>query len=124
MMNRNTTTRGHPAVIYADGVCKGKIRAPKYVILQCADFLQTYKGKNKKYIINENLLDKICKILKVLKMAKGPKAGQSIYFALAGYQWLLITAVLCTVHRKDKRMRRYQTAVLEICRKNGRLCRM
>ena len=115
-----TTKFKHPAVAYAEGVCRGKIKAPKYVILQCADFLRTYKGKNKKYIINENLLDKIYKILKILKMAKGPKAGKSIYSALAGYQWLLITAVLCTVYRKDKRMRRYQTAVLEICRKNGK----
>ena len=117
---RTTKRAKHPAVAYAEGVCRGKIKAPKYVILQCADFLQTYKGKNKKYIINESLLDKIYKILKVLKMAKGPKAGKSIYSALAGYQWLLITAVLCTVNRKDKRMRRYQTAVLEICRKNGK----
>jgi phage terminase large subunit-like protein len=118
---RTTKTKvKHPAVAYAEGVCRGKIKAPRYVILQCADFLQTYKGKNKKYIINESLLDKIYKILKVLKMAKGPKAGKTIYSALAGYQWLLITAVLCTVHRNDKRMRRYQTAVLEICRKNGK----
>ena len=119
-MKTTRTKVKHPAVAYAEGVCRGKIKAPRYVILQCADFLQTYKGKNKKYIINESLLDKIYKILKVLKMAKGPKAGRSIYSALAGYQWLLITAVLCTVHRNDKRMRRYQTAVLEICRKNGK----
>ena len=110
----------HPAVAYAEGVCKGKIKAPKYVILQCADFLRTYKGKNRKYVINEKLLGKIYKILKVLKMAKGPRAGKSIYSALAGYQWLLITAVLCTVHKNDMRMRRYQTALLEICRKNGK----
>ena len=98
-MKTTRTKVKHPAVAYAEGVCRGKIKAPRYVILQCADFLQTYKGKNKKYIINEGLLDKIYKILKVLKMAKGPKAGRSIYSALAGYQWLLITAVLCTVHR-------------------------
>lgn len=115
-----TTKVKHPAVTYAEGVCRGKINAPKYVILQCADFLQTYKGKNRKYTINKNLLDKIYKILKILKMAKGPKAGESVYSSLAGYQWLLITAVLCTVYRKDRHLRRYQTAVLEICRKNGK----
>lgn len=115
-----TTKVKHPAVTYAEGVCRGKINAPKYVILQCADFLQTYKGKNRKYTINKNLLDKIYKTLKILKMAKGPKAGESVYSSLAGYQWLLITAVLCTVYRKDRHLRRYQTAVLEICRKNGK----
>lgn len=119
-MKTMKTRAKHPAAAYAEGVCRGRIKAPKYVILQCADFLAAYKGKSKKYTINENLLEKIYKILRILKMAKGPKAGESIYSAMAGYQWLLITAVLCTVHKKDRRMRRYQTAVLEICRKNGK----
>lgn len=119
---KTTAKRGkeHPAVAYARAVCSGGVKAPKYVILQCASFLKIYSGGSEKYIINENLLAKIGKILKVIKMAKGPKAGRSVYSALAGYQWLLITAVLCTVHRNDKRMRRYETAVLEICRKNGK----
>ncbi len=110
----------HPAAEYAEGVISGRIKAPKYVILQCADFLRIWKGKSNKYCINEKLLDKIYKISKILKMAKGPKVGKSIYKSLAGYQWLLITAVLCTVHREDKQRRRYQKVVLEIGRKNGK----
>lgn len=115
-----TTNKKHPAVEYAEGVIAGKIKAPKYVILQCADFLRIWKGKSEKYCINEKLLGKIYKISKILKMAKGPKVGKSIYRALAGYQWLLITAVLCTVHREDQQRRRYQKVVLEIGRKNGK----
>lgn len=115
-----TTTVKHPAVRYAEEVCKGKIKAPRYVILQCAGFIKIFNGDSQKYVINEKLLGKIYKILKILKMAKGPKAGKTIYVSLAGYQWLLITAVLCTVHREDMKLRRYQTAVLEICRKNGK----
>lgn len=114
------TNKKHPAVEYAEGVISGKIKAPKYVILQCVDFLRIWEGKSEKYCINEKLLEKIYKISKVLKMAKGPKVGKSIYKALAGYQWLLITAVLCTVHRADKQRRRYQKIVLEIGRKNGK----
>lgn len=114
------TNKRHPAVDYAEGVVSGKIKAPKYVILQCADFLRIWKGKSEKYCINEKLLGKIYKISKILKMAKGPKVGKSIYRSLAGYQWLLITAVLCTVHRADKQRRRYQKVVLEIGRKNGK----
>lgn len=110
----------HPSVEYAEGVVHGKIKAPKYVILQCAEFLRIWKGKSEKYCINEKLLGKIYKISKILKMAKGPKVGKSIYKALAGYQWLLITAVLCTVHRADTKRRRYQKVVLEIGRKNGK----
>lgn len=119
-MRKMTTNKKHPAVEYAEGVIHGKIKAPKYVILQCADFLRIWKGKSENYCINEKLLEKIYKISKILKMAKGPKAGKSIYKALAGYQWLLITAVLCTVHRADMQRRRYQKVVLEIGRKNGK----
>jgi phage terminase large subunit-like protein len=106
--------------VYAENVVEGKVRAPKYVILQCEDFLKIVKGEHEKYCINEKLLKKIYKILKILKMAKGPRAGQSIYRSLSGYQWLLITAVICTVRRDDMRKRRYETALLEICRKNGK----
>ena len=120
-MPRTKTRPGnHPAVQYAEKVVSGKIRAPKYVKLQCKEFLNTWDGKNKKYIVNEKLLGKIYKLLKCLKMAKGPRAGQSIYRALAGYQWLLITAAICTVHRDDVKKRRYETILLEICRKNGK----
>lgn len=101
MMNKK-----HPAVEYAEGVISGRIKAPKYVILQCTDFLRIWNGKSEKYCINEKLLSKIYKISKILKMAKGLKVGKPIYRSLAGYQWLLITAVLCTVHREDKQRRR------------------
>ena len=114
------TTIKHPAIVYVENVADGKVRAPKYVVLQCKYFLETAKGEHEKYCINEKLLKKIYKILKVLKMAKGPCAGQSIYKSLVGYQWLLITAVICTVRRDDMRKRRYETALLEICRKNGK----
>ena len=110
----------HPAVEYAERVTAGKVRAPRYVKLQCMDFLKTWDGKNKKYIINEKLLNKIYKLLKCLKMAKGPRAGKSIYSALAGYQWLLITAAICTVHRDDPEKRRYESVLLEVARKNGK----
>lgn len=110
----------HPAVNYAEKVVEERIRAPKYVKIQCREFIEIFRGESEIYCINTKLLKKIYVILKLLKMAKGPKAGQSIYKSLAGYQWLLITAVIGTVYREDKRKRRYQTALLEICRKNGK----
>lgn len=57
-------------------------------------------------------------ILKLLVMPKGLKAGQSLYECTLGYQWLFYVAVFCTVHRDEPERRRYETAVLEICRKN------
>ena len=117
---KTTKTNKHPAEIYARAVVSGDIDAPKYVRLQCGQFLEDWDGKSDTYCINQRLLEKIYKITKVLKMAKGPKVGKSIYSALAGYQWLLITATICTVRRDDKRKRRYERVLLEIGRKNGK----
>lgn len=105
---------------YAKACVNGDIHAPKYVKIQCQEFIDICDGKSEKYIFHEKKFRKICKILKVLVMAKGSKAGEPIYNALAGYQWIFIAAVLCVVHREDKRIRRYQTAILEISRKNGK----
>lgn len=101
--------------------CKKSIElktTPKYVKLQMADFLQIAEGKNKKYVISEKRLQQLENILKVLIMPKGLKAGKSLYECTTGYQWLFYTAILCTVYRTDPKRRRYETGVLEICRKN------
>lgn len=110
----------HPSYKYAIGVSNNKIIAPKYVKKQCKLFIDICDNKDKKYCINERLVKKIDKIAKVLKMAKGIKAGDSIYESLAGYQWLLVIASLCVVYRKDLSKRRYENVVLEIARKNGK----
>lgn len=108
------------AYLYAISCVNGDINAPKYVKKQCQDFIEICDGKNDKYVFHEKKYRKICKILKVLKMAKGTRAGEPIYNVLAGYQWIFIAAVLCVVHKDDKRIRRYQNAILEISRKNGK----
>ena len=115
-----TNSIEHPAEKYAQNVIEERIRAPKYVKIQCEKFLEIAQEKSEKYTINKKLLNKIYKILKVLKMAKGPRTGKSIYSSLTGYQWLFVTAVICTVYRSDLKKRRYETAILEICRKNGK----
>lgn len=112
--------RADPALEYARAVISGEVDAPRYVIKQCRIFADTWDGKDPEYCINKKLLAKIYKLAKLLKMAKGPKTGKSIYSALAGYQWLLITATLCTVRRDDMKKRRYERVLLEIARKNGK----
>ena len=127
--------QNHPSYIYATQIVNDEIKppelyyerngekkfiSPKYVKKQCQTFLNIADGKDEKYIINENRVGKIDKILKILKMAKGLKVGERIYNSLAGYQWLLIVASLCTVYREDRKRRRYETVILEICRKNGK----
>lgn len=101
--------------------CKKAVRrkdTPKYVKMQMREFMSIYQGKDKKYKISERKLKQIEGILKVLHMPKGLKAGQTLYDCTCGYQWLFYTAILCTVYRENESKRRYETGVLEICRKN------
>lgn len=125
----------HPSYIYAKQIVNDEVQppelcyerngerkfiSPKYVKKQCQIFLDIADGNDNKYIINEKRIAKIDKICKILVMAKGIKTGCKIYDALSGYQWLLIVASLCTVYRNNKKKRRYETVLLEICRKNGK----
>lgn len=135
MTMKNSILENHPSYIYAKQIVDGTIKppplyfelngekkfiSPKYVKKQCKIFLDIADDKSSKYVININRIKKIDKILKILVMAKGIKVGKKIYDALAGYQWLIIVASLCTVYRDDKNKRRYETVILEICRKNGK----
>lgn len=101
--------------------CKKSIKAkttPKYVKAQMKEFIRICDGKDPKYILSEKKLRQLENILKVLNMPKGLKAGKTLYECTAGYQWLFYTAILCTVYRDNPNKRRYETGVLEICRKN------
>lgn len=91
---------------------------PKYVRLQMRDFMDVCEGKDTTYMISEKKLRQLEGILRLLIMPKGLKAGQSLYECTTGYQWLFYTAILCTVYRDNQKKRRYETGVLEICRKN------
>lgn len=101
--------------------CKKNIRAkttPKYVRKQMREYMRIEEGKDKKYVLNKARYTQIEAILKLLIMPKGLKAGQTLYECTTGYQWLIYTAVLCTVYRSNMERRRYETCILEICRKN------
>lgn len=101
--------------------CKANVNkktTPKYVKKQMRDFMKVSEGKDKKYIINMGKYKQIEGILKLLIMPKGLKAGLTLYECTTGYQWLIYTATLCTVYRDNPEKRRYETCILEICRKN------
>ena len=101
--------------------CKKCIKektTPKYVKKQMADFMKVSEDKDKRFMISEAKYKQIESILKILIMPKGLKAGQTLYDCTTGYQWLIYTAVLCTVYRDNTERRRYETCILEICRKN------
>lgn len=101
--------------------CKKNLKlktTPKYVKLQMRRFMDIEEGKDKKYILDLNRYEIIEGVLKLLIMPKGLKAGQSLYECTTGYQWLVYTAVLCTVYRDKPDKRRYELCILELCRKN------
>lgn len=103
---------------YASDVVNETIIAPKYVIKQCEEFLKIADGKDSKYVINTAKVKQIESVLKILIMPKGLKAGQSIYKCSCGYQWVFYISILCVVYRDNPNKRRYETAILEIARKN------
>lgn len=101
--------------------CKNNVRkktTPKYVKLQMREFMRIAEGKDKKYIISEKKVHQIESILKLLIMPKGLKAGSTLYECSAGYQWFLYIGMLATVYKENPKKRRYETGILEICRKN------
>lgn len=101
--------------------CKNNIRkktTPRYVKLQMRDFMRIAEGKDKKYKVSAAKIKQIEDLLKLLIMPKGLKAGQSLYKCSTGYQWLVYSASLAVVYRDNPKKRRYETILLEICRKN------
>ena len=62
----------------------------------------------------------IIALTQLLIVPRGLSAGKTVFETLAGFQWLFIFATLTVVYRKAPDLRRYETAVLEICRKNGK----
>jgi phage terminase large subunit-like protein len=105
---------------YCNDVLKGQINAPKYIKKQVEIYLNIYEDKNEKYLINaksRKLIENICNLLIV---PRGLMAGKTVYEVLSGFQWLFIFGVLTVVYRADESKRRYETGVLEICRKNGK----
>lgn len=98
--------------------CARSKSVPKYVKKQAKEFIKIADGKDKKYYLNEDKVKQIESILKLLIMPKGLKAGTSLYECTANYQWLFYIAVLAVVRRDNPEKRRYETALLEIARKN------
>ncbi|GHV24670.1 terminase [Clostridia bacterium] len=104
--------------VYAYKVVNNEIPAPKYVKKQCEEFIKIYENKSEKYFVDFERLKKIESILKILIMPRGLKAGNSIYACSCGYQWLFYVSILCVVYRDNPNKRRYETAILEVGRKN------
>lgn len=114
------TIKEHPSYQYAYDVVNGNEEAPSYVAKQCKEFLDICDDEQDGYFVDLKRVKRINKILKLIRMPKGLRMNSVIYDCLAGFQWVLIIAALCVMHRDNVKKRRYETIVLEIARKNGK----
>ncbi len=95
----------------------GNRKVGTYVKKQAREWLNIADGNNNEAYVDEKSYNKICKILKLMIH---PDLQCPMYDGLEDYAWFLNTAVLCTKLKNDKNkdIRYYITAVLEIARKN------
>ena len=103
-----------PAVAYARCcTARSNHKVPRYVKKQAKQFLDIVAGKDVEAHIDERAYARICNLLRIMVH---PDIGKSLYDSLEDYAWLLITAVFCVKDNENRRY--YNTAVLEIARKN------
>lgn len=86
----------------------------KYIKKQAENWIEIVDGNSDEAYTDEITFSKICKMLELMVH---PDLHISIYDGLEDYAWFLIVAVFCTKCKADK-SRYYETALLEICRKN------
>ena len=92
-------------------------QAPIYVKKQAVTWLEIVEGNDEEAFVCEKTYEKLCKLLKIMVH---PDLSCSMYDGIEDYAWFLFVAVLCTKMKNDdeRDIRYYETAVLEICRKN------
>lgn len=93
----------------------GNDRAPHYVKKQADSWILIADGEDPDAIVDEKA---VTKMEKLLKLMIHPDLHKPMSESLEPYQWLLITAVVCTKLRDEPEIRFYTTALLEIARKN------
>ncbi len=97
----------------------GNEEVPKYVQLQCKEFLKIVNEETN-YHINKEALLKMERLFKIIIMPTGKNTGLPVLDSLVGFQCLFFVAVWCTYHNDDPTKRRYENVILELARKNGK----
>lgn len=110
----------HKAYQYAKDVIGGKTVAGKYIIKSCQRFLYDVNNPNCKYFIDEEELEIITDLTRIINMATGLRVGMSAHDALAPFQWFFLVNALCWYHKDKPEKRRFEKSVLLIARKSGK----
>lgn len=95
-------------------LANGNEQVGKYVKLQAKAWMEIADGQKLDAYVSEKRFRKITKLLKIIMH---PDLGVCMLDGLEDYALLLIYAVMCTC-KMDSEDRYYETAVLEIARKN------
>ncbi|WP_010291321.1 terminase large subunit [Kurthia massiliensis] len=111
--------KSHKAYQYAVDVVTGKAITGKYIKKACEQFLKDVDN-NDHYFLNVEEIKRVTNMTRLINIATGPREGESVYDALAGFQWFFIINALCWKHKDNPTKRRYEKSVLLISRKNGK----
>ncbi|MEY8324502.1 terminase TerL endonuclease subunit [Lachnospiraceae bacterium 54-11] len=92
-------------------------KVPRYVKKQCASWLKIARGKSREAYVDEELYQKL---IKVLKLMIHPDLLRPMDETLEPYAMLMITAAFCTKlkNKENLNIRYYTTVLLKISRKN------
>lgn len=92
-------------------------KVPKYVKQQAKAWLEIVDGNDNEAYVDDKAFEKMNKLLKLMVH---PDLQCPMDEGLEDYAWLLIVAIFCTKQKNDqnKDIRYYETALLEISRKN------
>ncbi len=93
---------------------------PKYVKKQCKILKSIMDNEHKLYFVNTKICDKINKLLGLLVMPTGLKAGTPVINSLLPYQCLFFVASFCITYRDEPTKRKHERVILEITRKQGK----
>nr|DAG82884.1 MAG TPA: Large Terminase [Caudoviricetes sp.] len=109
------STKAYEYVLFCANNTDRKV--PKYVKKQAIQWLDIVEGNNEEAYVDEK---EIKKIINILKLMIHPDLMCPMDEGLEDYAWFLIIATLCTKLKNDKNLdiRYYETALLEIARKN------
>ena len=113
----------HPAYQYAIDVLNDEFPVNKYIKKTCSDFLDYMDHQyddDFEYFFDYDFVNLVTEMTKLINMASGTKAGESVHSSLAGFQWFFIINVLCWKYKNNPEKRRYEKAVLLIARKAGK----
>jgi phage terminase large subunit-like protein len=107
---------------YAEAVVSGAVVACKWVKAACQrqlDDLKRAESEDWPWVFDEEMADRPCEFIEMLRHTKGKWARQRLTIKLEPWQMFIITCVFGWVHRLTG-LRRFLEVYIEVARKNAK----